>query len=108
RLNPRPQPPRRLHHFIRDPAEEQSISLGELLGPVTMQLFIRGTCAMIAAPVQSDVDGIPKGSHYLRVPIAIAQPNENQFPGCSSFAASSSYSFVKSKVALGNRRRNSS
>jgi hypothetical protein len=28
---------------------------------------------MIAAPVQGDVDGIPKGSHYLRVPIAIGQ-----------------------------------
>ncbi len=26
---------------------------------------------MIAAPVQCDVDGIPKGSHYVRVPIAI-------------------------------------
>jgi hypothetical protein len=23
---------------------------------------------MIAAPVQCDVDGIPKGSHYVRVP----------------------------------------
>ena len=30
---------------------------------------------MIAAPVQCDVDGIPKGSHYVRVPIAIGQPN---------------------------------
>jgi len=28
---------------------------------------------MIAAPVQCDVDGIPKGSHYVRVPIAIRQ-----------------------------------
>ena len=26
---------------------------------------------MIAAPVQCDVDGIPKGSHYVRVPIAL-------------------------------------
>jgi len=25
---------------------------------------------MIAAPVQCDVDGIPKGSHYARVPPA--------------------------------------
>jgi hypothetical protein len=31
---------------------------------------------MIAASVQCDVDGIPKGSHYVRVPIAIGQPNE--------------------------------
>jgi hypothetical protein len=31
---------------------------------------------MIAAPVQCDVDGIPKGSHYVRVPIATRPPNE--------------------------------
>ena len=30
---------------------------------------------MIAAPVQGDVDGIPKGSHYVRVTIAIGRPN---------------------------------
>jgi hypothetical protein len=30
---------------------------------------------MIAAPVQCYVDGIPKGSHYVRVPIAIGWPN---------------------------------
>jgi len=30
---------------------------------------------MIAAPVQCDVDGIPKGSHYVRVPLIIGQPN---------------------------------
>jgi hypothetical protein len=41
-----------------------------------MQLFVRESCAMIAAPVQRDVDGIPKGSHYVRVPIAIGQPNK--------------------------------
>jgi len=28
-----------------------------------MQLFVRGYCTMIAAPVQCDIDGIPKGSH---------------------------------------------
>jgi hypothetical protein len=32
---------------------------------------------MIAAPVQCDVDGIPKGSHYVRVPIAIRQGSLN-------------------------------
>jgi len=32
---------------------------------MTMQLFVRGNCTMIAAPVQSDVDGIPKWSHYV-------------------------------------------
>jgi hypothetical protein len=40
---------------------------------VTMQLFVREHCTMIAAPVQCDVDVIPKGSHYARVPIAIRQ-----------------------------------
>jgi hypothetical protein len=30
---------------------------------VTMQLFVRDPFTMIAAPVQRDVDGIPKGSH---------------------------------------------
>jgi hypothetical protein len=30
-----------------------------------MQFFVRGTCTMIAAPVQGDVDGIPKGSHHV-------------------------------------------
>jgi hypothetical protein len=28
-----------------------------------MQLFVRDALTMIAAPVQCDVDGIPKGSH---------------------------------------------
>jgi hypothetical protein len=32
---------------------------------VTMQVFVRDDCTMIAAPVQCDVDGIPKGSHYV-------------------------------------------
>src|ERR1700722_234125 len=32
-----------------------------------MQVFVRGDCTMIAAPVQCDVDGIPKGSHFARV-----------------------------------------
>jgi hypothetical protein len=41
---------------------------GEVLHRVTMQVFVRGYCTMIAAPIQCDVDGIPKGSHYARVP----------------------------------------
>jgi hypothetical protein len=54
---------------------------------MTMQLFIRGNCTMIAAPVQSDVDGIPKWSHYvllmrpnvlrIRVARSEAQPPHN-------------------------------
>ena len=30
-----------------------------------MQVFVRDHFTMIAAPVQCDVDGIPKGSHYV-------------------------------------------
>src|SRR5215475_10392373 len=37
----------------------------EVLDRVTMQVFVRDHCTMIAAPVQRDVDGIPKGSHYV-------------------------------------------
>jgi hypothetical protein len=40
----------------------------EVLYPVTMQVFVREHFTMIAAPVQCDVDGIPKGSHSARVP----------------------------------------
>jgi len=46
-----------------------------------MQLFVREHCTMIAAPVQCDVDGIQKGSHYVRVPIAIGLPNDIEFSG---------------------------
>jgi hypothetical protein len=37
----------------------------EVLDRVTMQVFVREHCTMIAAPVQCDVDEIPKGSHYV-------------------------------------------
>src|ERR1700682_6721071 len=33
-----------------------------------MQVFVREPFTMIAAPVQRDVDGVPKGSHFARVP----------------------------------------
>ena len=39
----------------------------EVPGRVTMQLFVRRYCTMIAAPIQGDVDGIPKGSHDVIV-----------------------------------------
>jgi hypothetical protein len=41
---------------------------------VTMQLFVRRYCPMIAAPVQCDVDGIPKGAHY----VLLKRPNETE------------------------------
>jgi hypothetical protein len=40
----------------------------KVLDGVTMQVFVRENYTMIAAPVQRDVDGIPKRSHYARVP----------------------------------------
>jgi hypothetical protein len=65
RHRPRRQPPRCLHHFVSHPAKEEGIGLLDVLDRMTMQLFVRGDCTMIAAAVQSDVDGIPKGSHYV-------------------------------------------
>ena len=44
-------------------AKEESIGLAEVLACVTMQVVVRDHFTMIAAPVQGDVDGIPKGSH---------------------------------------------
>jgi hypothetical protein len=40
----------------------------EVLDCVTMHVFVRGDGKMIAATVQRDVDGVPKGSHFARVP----------------------------------------
>src|SRR5439155_26105812 len=64
-----------LHHFVGHPTKEEGIGLREVLGRVTMQVFVRGYCTMITAPVQCDVDGISKGSRHVRVPIAIGPPN---------------------------------
>src|SRR5215471_4535456 len=69
---PRSRPCRRappcLHHFVSHTAKEEGIGPVEVLDRVTMQVFVRDHRTMIAAPVQCDVDGIPKGSHYVRVP----------------------------------------
>jgi hypothetical protein len=54
--------------LVSHPAKEEGIGLVEVLDRVTMQLFVRGYRTMITAPVQSDVDGIPKGPHYARLP----------------------------------------
>ena len=37
---------------------QEGIGPGEVFDRVTMQLFVRDSCTMIAAPVQRDVDGI--------------------------------------------------
>ncbi len=60
----RGRPPRRLHHFVDYPAEEERIGLCERLRRVTMELLVRGNRAMIAAPVSCDVDRVAKGAHH--------------------------------------------
>jgi hypothetical protein len=69
------RPPRFLHHFISHPAKEKGIGLGEVVGVVTMHLFVGDDCAVVAAAVQCDVDGIPKGSHYVIPPRESGPPN---------------------------------
>jgi hypothetical protein len=54
--------------LVSHPAKEEGIGLLDVPGRVTMQVFVREHFTMIAAPVQCDVDGIPKGSHYVRPP----------------------------------------
>src|SRR5258708_24632709 len=62
--------------IVSHPAKEQGIRLVEILDRVTMQVFVREHCTMIAAPVQWHVDGVPKGSHLRRVPpMGTAQRN---------------------------------
>jgi hypothetical protein len=56
-----------LHHLVGHPAKEEGIGLEEVLDRVTMQVFVRDPFTMIVAAVQCEVDGIPKGSHYVRV-----------------------------------------
>jgi hypothetical protein len=68
RSRPRRRPERCIHHFVRHPAKEERIGPVEVLDGVSMQVFGRWSDTMIAAPVQCDVDGILKGSHYTRAP----------------------------------------
>ena len=39
----------------------------EVLDRVTMQIFVDDPCPMVAAPVQGDVDGVPKGPHGANI-----------------------------------------
>src|SRR5262245_42001455 len=64
-------PPPCLHHFVGHPTQEEGIGPIEVLDRVTMYVFVRDHFTMIAAPVQCDVDRIPKGSHCVRVPPTI-------------------------------------
>src|SRR5262249_10545578 len=80
-IRPRPRPRRRspccLHHSVSHPAKEEGICLNEVLDRMTMQVFVREHDTMIAASVQSDVDGIPKGAHY----VLLKRANETGSPG---------------------------
>ena len=55
--------PSRLHHLVRHPSEKERIGLLDVLDRVTMQSGVGDHRAMIAAPVQRDVDGITKRLH---------------------------------------------
>jgi hypothetical protein len=55
------------HYFVRHPAKEKGIGLGDVFHRVTMRGFVRDHFTMIAAPVQCDVDGIPKRSRDVSV-----------------------------------------
>ena len=67
RSRSRRRPERRLHHFVSHPAKEERIGLFKVPDRIMMQIFVRCDGTMIAAPVQCDVDGVPKRSHYARV-----------------------------------------
>jgi hypothetical protein len=101
RFRPRRRPPGCLHHFASHPAKKEGIGTVEVLDRVTMQVFVCGDCTMIAASVQSDVDGIPKGSHYMLLKRANekltddeergddARPGTGTWPRSSSFGQAS-------------------
>jgi hypothetical protein len=61
RSRPRRRPPSCLHHFAGHPAKEEGIGLVEVLSRVTLQVFVREHCTLIAAPVECDVDVIRMG-----------------------------------------------
>src|SRR5829696_8826535 len=96
-------PPRCFHHFVGYPAKEEGIGLRDVLGRVTMQVFVRDPHTMIAASVQCDVDGIPKGSHCVSVsPISPTKAMIATASSSISKSAASSPSFRRGQIA---RRR---
>jgi hypothetical protein len=52
----------------------------EVLDRMTMQVFVRRDCSMIAAPVQCDVDGVPEASHFARVPASTPPETADKVP----------------------------
>jgi hypothetical protein len=47
---PHRRPPRCIHHFVSHFGQGGGIGMVEVLGRVTMKVFVRDHCAMIAAP----------------------------------------------------------
>ena len=60
--------PRGLHHFVGHAPQKKGIGLLNDLGRVTMHVFVRRDCTMIAAAVQRDIDGVAKRTHLATVP----------------------------------------
>ena len=66
RLSP-PFDERRLRQHLTEDEDEHDTAKDEGIGPlegaggVPTQIFVPGDCSMIAAAVQCDVDGVPKG-----------------------------------------------
>src|SRR5262249_35293867 len=54
------------------------------LGRVTMKVFVRGHLAVITAPVQCDVDGVPKGSHCVLLERG-SRPKRWASSGCAAY-----------------------
>ena len=52
----------------RDAVSEEPLSFAEHHRSDPEAMFVDDAYTMIAAPVQGDVDGVPKGSHFARVP----------------------------------------
>jgi hypothetical protein len=57
----RDRPPRGFHHLVKHPPKQKSIRPPNAVRGRSLQLLIHNSHAMIAAPVQSDVDGIRSG-----------------------------------------------
>jgi hypothetical protein len=79
------------------PTKDKGVGLAEDLGRVTTQAFVGRDCTRIAAPVQRDVDRVPKISHYARAPrpggeqLALAEP----YPACAHTTQSSSTQWLR-------------
>lgn len=71
RARRRRRPPARFHQLVGHPAQEQRVSPEDGLDRMEMQVLVRDHLAVITAPVQGDVDGIPERSHDGRTQMAL-------------------------------------